>query len=343
MAQNRTLRFSLLAPSFLLLLGLLDCHQVEKSSMETGEETVEVGSRSFEFVYSTTVPSPPPGTRTLRIWIPLPLEDPGVQEVADLRTWVDGEPSRGRQTRDPVFGNRIFFLSVTNPSRETEIKWSAKITRYEDLGQGRLPNLPEFLAPNRLIPLDGEARELALTLGADRSELPLTDRVFRIYENVLDEMEYDKKVPGFGLGDFGRSLTVCKGNCTDFHARFIGTARAGEIPCRFTMGIPLKSAASGSYDSYHCWAHWFDLGSWRPVDISEADKIAAFDPEGARRFFGALDPDRIALTMGRDLVLEPPQAGPPLNYFVFPYVEADGVEVPMDEHRWEFKYANLQP
>ncbi len=28
--------------------------------------------------------------------------------------------------------------------------------------------------------------------------------------------------------------------------------------------------------------------------------------------------------MGRDLVLNPPQAGDPLNYFVYPYVEVNG-------------------
>lgn len=28
--------------------------------------------------------------------------------------------------------------------------------------------------------------------------------------------------------------------------------------------------------------------------------------------------------MGRDLVLNPPQSGEPLNYFVYPYVEVDG-------------------
>jgi hypothetical protein len=31
-------------------------------------------------------------------------------------------------------------------------------------------------------------------------------------------------------------------------------------------------------------------------------------------------------TMGRDLRLNPPQDGKPLNYFVYPYVEVDGHE-----------------
>ena len=32
--------------------------------------------------------------------------------------------------------------------------------------------------------------------------------------------------------------------------------------------------------------------------------------------------------MGRDLRLNPPQEGKPLNYFVYPYVEVDGQEFP---------------
>jgi hypothetical protein len=32
--------------------------------------------------------------------------------------------------------------------------------------------------------------------------------------------------------------------------------------------------------------------------------------------------------MGRDLHLSPAQDGPPLNYFVYPYVEASGKEYP---------------
>jgi hypothetical protein len=33
-------------------------------------------------------------------------------------------------------------------------------------------------------------------------------------------------------------------------------------------------------------------------------------------------------TQGRDLKLAPPQAGEPLNYFVYPYVEIGGKEYP---------------
>ena len=45
-------------------------------------------------------------------------------------------------------------------------------------------------------------------------------------------------------------------------------------------------------------------------------------------FFGAHDVNRVQFTQGRDLKLAPDQDGPPLNYFVYPYVEIGGKEYP---------------
>ena len=59
---------------------------------------------------------------------------------------------------------------------------------------------------------------------------------------------------------------------------------------------------------------------WVPVDTSEA----SLHPEKRDYFFGAVDPHRVLFTVGRDIRLEPPQAGDRLNYFIYPYVEVDG-------------------
>lgn len=296
--------------------------------------------RTFRFTYEARIPEAPAGTRLQEIWLPLPVDDPGVQHVAGLEiTTSDG--SAAQQTRDARHGNRIAYLRRTAPTGPMTVRWSAVISRADDRGQGTLPTIPAHRLPNRLIPLDGEAAALARKLELRDAATPLRSRAHRVYDDVLDSMEYNKAVAGYGMGDFDRAVTVCKGNCTDFHARFIGTSRAGGIPCRFTMGVPLTGEPTGTYDSYHCWAHWHDGARWQPVDISEADKIVAEDPAGARRFFGHLGHDRVALSLGRDIVLEPPQKSPPLNYFVFPHVEADGRSVKLDKSMWTFTYANV--
>jgi hypothetical protein len=74
---------------------------------------------------------------------------------------------------------------------------------------------------------------------------------------------------------------------------------------------------------YHCWSDFFiDGKGWIPVDISEAWK----HPEKREYFFGSHDANRVQFSMGRDLRLNPAQAGKALNYFVYPYVEVDGTE-----------------
>jgi hypothetical protein len=44
----------------------------------------------------------------------------------------------------------------------------------------------------------------------------------------------------------------------------------------------------------------------------------------------------VTLSTGRDIVLEPKQAGEPLNYFLNPYAEADGKAVKTDK-TWNYK------
>jgi transglutaminase-like putative cysteine protease len=78
---------------------------------------------------------------------------------------------------------------------------------------------------------------------------------------------------------------------------------------------------SGEIGGYHCWAEFYLNGlGWVPVDASEAWK----DPAKREYFFGAHDANRVQFSIGRDLTLAPPQAGPPLNYFIYPYVEVEG-------------------
>jgi hypothetical protein len=59
---------------------------------------------------------------------------------------------------------------------------------------------------------------------------------------------------------------------------------------------------------------------WIPVDASEAWK----HPDKRDYFFGAHHDNRLQLTVGRDIRLDPPQQGDALNYFIYPYAELDG-------------------
>jgi transglutaminase-like putative cysteine protease len=103
-------------------------------------------------------------------------------------------------------------------------------------------------------------------------------------------------------------------------------ARSQGIPARFEIGFPLPpDKHSAEVAGYHCWSDFYiDGKGWIPVDISEAWKHT----EKRDYFFGSHDVNRVQFSMGRDLVLNPPQNAKPLNYFVYPYVEVDGREYP---------------
>jgi len=184
-----------------------------------------------------------------------------------------------------------------------------------------------YQMPDKLIPLSGVIRELAEREGRGSETRAAKVRAF--YEYVYRTMSYDKSGTGWGRGDAVWACENKRGNCTDFHSLFIGMLRSQGIPARFVIGFPIPDADEGAIPGYHCWAEFHDeKRGWLPVDASEAKKKGMADA-----YFGAIPNDRIEFTAGRDVVLSPPQRGEPLNYFVYPYAEAQGrpVEPPRAE------------
>src|SRR3990167_7123427 len=129
------------------------------------------------------------------------------------------------------------------------------------------------------------------------------DKARALFSYVVSTMRYDKTGEGWGRGDALFACTARKGNCTDFHALFIGMMRAVGIPARFEIGFPLPADKSeGQIAGYHCWAQFYLEGvGWIPVDASEAWK----NPSKRDYFFGAHDQHRVLFTRGRDIRFNP--------------------------------------
>ena len=68
------------------------------------------------------------------------------------------------------------------------------------------------------------------------------------------------------------------------------------------------------------------------MDASEAWKR----PERKDFYFGGFDPNKFLISTGRDIELSPRQHQGPLNYFFYPYAEADGQIV--DKLHTEFRF-----
>ncbi|MGA2580309.1 MAG: transglutaminase-like domain-containing protein [Bryobacteraceae bacterium] len=287
--------------------------------------------RSFSFEYAVTVKDVPSGAHTVDIWLPAPHDD-AFQRITNLHveTRYHYEISTGAE------GNHILHIRVTDPkepSMGVTVRFDAVRKEHIQLlapasfadgadGAGGTPDLARYLQPDRLVPLDDTirrwAREVVDAAGA-RTDLEMARA---IYNHVVATVKYDKTGKGWGNGDIYYACDARRGNCTDFHAIFIGYARAVGIPARFAIGFPLPAdRGAGKIAGYHCWAEFYAKGiGWVPVDASEAAK----NPAKREYFFGAHDENRVELSKGRDVVLAPRQQGAPLNYFVYPYVELDG-------------------
>jgi hypothetical protein len=287
-------------------------------------------SRHFTFHYAFTVKNLPSGKK-VRIWIPAAHSD-HFQEVKIISAQGDLPL---KKTRESKYGNEIYFAETANASQsELHFDVEYEVIRHERVALGSQAHViaasltsnerRDDLQPDALVPVTGLPAELAAKVTQGKTD-PLS-KARAIYDYVFATLKYDKTGTGWGRGDV---LYVCdakKGNCTDFHSLFIAMARSQGIPARFEIGFPLPSDKhSSEIAGYHCWSDFYiDGKGWIPVDISEAWK----HPEKKDYFFGSHDVNRVQFSMGRDLRLNPPQAGKPLNYFVYPYVEVDRQEYP---------------
>lgn len=296
--------------------------------------------RSFRFVYTAEIANIPPGARNVAVWIPYPVSDlhQTIREVevkAPAPTTIETDAS----------GNSILYLDVESPVEPTvKIEMSFRVTRNEyvrrELGRAKgkasreeREELARYLAPDKLVPIDARIR--ALSADVVKGKKTDADKARAIYDYVVANMKYDKSGEGWGRGDIYWACDAKRGNCTDFHALFIGLARAAGIPARFSIGFPLPAErGEGEIAGYHCWAEFYLNGyGWVPVDASEASR----HPDKREYFFGANDENRVQLSTGRDLVLAPAQKGEPLNFFVYPYVEVDGKPFAEVSKKFRFK------
>jgi transglutaminase-like putative cysteine protease len=262
--------------------------------------------------------------RAATVWVPLPSDDPW-QTITELR--VDGAP--WERVYDARWGNSTARLHASGAATITVSYAVTRRERAAELAHATDKPAPAgyaaWLAADARVPLDARVRKIAADVTRGRSS-PLA-RARAAYDYVLSTMKYDKPTgPGenWGQGDILWACDKKYGNCTDFHALFIGLLRASGIPARFSIGYSIPNAGGGDIAGYHCWADFYvDGAGWIPVDASEAWK----HKDKADYFFGHHDADRVQLATGRDVSL-PGARGPSLNYFIYPYAEAaDGAAV----------------
>ncbi len=315
------------------------CQAADRQQVVDPKYLKAADSRTFAIEYVAKVTEVPAGTKSLRLWVPVP-QDTTVQTIKNLS--FSREPKLGT---DPRYGNRIAYWEIAGPAGPVDVTMKFECTRLEirtDLdalrsdGKDDPASFDVFRKADRLVLVDEEMKKLSEGITKEKSG-PL-EKARLIYDYVVQRMSYDKNHVGWGRGSTRHACDVGKGNCTDFHALFNSLCRAQGIASGFEIGLylPYEKGKIEPPGGYHCWAFFRVPGkTWVPVDCSEASRF------GDRReyFFGSHTSNRVTLSTGRDLTLSPPQAGEPLNYFLNPYAEADGKPAKTDK-AWSYKDLN---
>lgn len=274
---------------------------------------VITGQDQFEFLYRVTLPQI---SDTARMWIPLPSTDSF--QTVDIKS-IEA-PGKRKILQEREHGNRVLFLTLSPQDSGKTVEICSQVKRLEKSVYADKESVIErYLAPEHLVPADEKFRTIAEeVVEGKKGDLV---RARALYDHTIDRMRYMKFGTGWGKGDAVYACDVRTGNCTDFHSYFIALSRAVGIPARFAIGAAIPSERNeGGIDGYHCWAEFYTDGRWWPVDISEGDKCSSL----STYYFGHHPANRIELSRGRDLVLEPGPASGPINFLAYPVLEIDG-------------------
>ena len=276
-----------------------------------------------------------------KLWIPYPVSDRH-QNVSGIK--VSGDFASSGVYTDAKHGTPILYAEWPSNVKNRKLNFSFSVDRQE-IRQISLPttepkwnqmDYAEYLKPTSLGPIDGEVKRLADSITKGKKTVLAKARA--IYDWCCSNMYRDPNTLGCGKGDVCALLQKPGGKCTDISSVYIALCRAAGVPAREVFSVRLSKKTEEDITTYqHCWAEFFLPGyGWvtaDPADVRKAmlvEKLELKDPKAKeyREFFwGGIDPYRVVLAVGRDMILNPPQAGAPLNTFGYPYAEVGGKAV----------------
>jgi len=270
-----------------------------------------------------------------QLWIPYPVSD-HYQEINKIK--VDGDFSESAVYTDQKFQTPMLYARWPQNAKSRKLTFSFDVERKER----QQNNLPEkesawnsadhamYLQPTRLGPIDGEVKKLADKITKDKHDVLAKAKA--IYDWTVENTYRNPNTHGCGHGDVCTLLKDPGGKCSDISSIYVALSRAAGVPAREVFGIRQgKSEVTDITKWQHCWAEFYLPGhGWVPVDPADVRKMmlvhnleinAPRTREYRDYFWGCIDPYRVKLGMGRDLQLNPPQLGQPVNYLMYPFAQ----------------------
>ncbi|QWV95329.1 transglutaminase-like domain-containing protein [Geomonas oryzisoli] len=294
-------------------------------------------SRSGQVTVEVDLSKQESGKET-RLWIPYAVSDAN-QNVTDVK--VSGDFASSAVYTDQANGTPMLFAQWDKDAKSRKLTYSFTVKREElrikDLSAKEpawnQADYAEYLKPTSMGPVDGEVKKLAESIV--KGKTTVLDKAKAIYDWACENMYRDPATVGCGKGDVCELLKKPGGKCTDISSVYIALARAAGVPAREVFGLRLGKKAEEDITTWqHCWVEFFLPGTgWVPVDPADVRKamlVEKLELKDAKTreyrdyFWGGIDPYRFKIASGRDVVLNPPQAGAPLNTFGYPYAEVGG-------------------
>lgn len=277
----------------------------------------------------------PPG-KEVKLWVPYPVTDQN-QNIGNIK--VTGNFAESGVYTDTVFKTPMLYARWNNDAARRHLSFSFQAERDEVTDRDLRDPMVEwdpadyslYLSATRLGPVDGKVKQLADKIIQGKKGVLAKARA--IYDWTVDNTFRNPKTRGCGLGDVYRLLKEPGGKCADISSIYVALARAAGVPTREVFGLRMGKKPTLDITSWqHCWAEFYLPGhGWVSVDPADVRKMMLVQnlsltdqktEEYREYFWGSIDPYRIKLGEGRDLELNPTQAGEPINYLMYPFAQA---------------------
>ncbi|MGL6198785.1 MAG: transglutaminase-like domain-containing protein [Lachnospiraceae bacterium] len=275
--------------------------------------------------------------KVVRVWLPV-AQSNEYQTVEDAE--FDAGDAKAELTEDEL-GNKMLYIEwgAEADAANRKASCSFHVSRQEIISpelteEGTIgEELNEYLTASSTIPIDGTVKATAdeITEGKET----YLEKARAIYDWIIANMNRDESVVGCGTGDVCTLLDTKGGKCTDINSVFVGLCRAAGIPAREMFGVRMND--TDITKNQHCWAEFYIPGTgWvlaDPADVLKAvlknewDKDSDEAKETQEFYWGNCEAERVELSRGRDVTLDPAQDGQALNNFGYPYAEVDGEAV----------------
>lgn len=286
------------------------------------------------------------------LWIPYPLSD-SHQDITDVK--ISGDYSSSAVYADSRHSTPMLYARWEKGAANRKLTFSFRAVRQEVIRRD-FPareaawdpaDYAEYLGATTLGPLDGEVGKLSAKITAGKKTV--LEKARAVYDWTCENTYRDPKTRGCGAGDVCTLLAKPGGKCADIHSVFVALARAAGVPAREVFGIRMGKKEREDVTGWqHCWAEFYLPGyGWVPVDSADVRKAMltenlklddAKTAEYRAYFWGGIDPYRVKFSVGRDLTLNPPQPGGPVNYLMYPFASVGGKVVDWLEPT-KFKYS----